>query len=319
MTALRDLVEAAAVRIRPHVLETPIEPSPELGRLGGAEVLLKLENLQRTGSFKLRGAMNRLLTLPPAALAAGVVTASSGNHGAGVAWGLRALGGRGLVFVPEDASPAKLQAIRDLGADIRAEGHDSGLSEIAARRHAAETGLTYVSPYNDPAIIAGQGTVGLELARQAGDLDAVFVAVGGGGLIGGIGGWYKGNGGRVAVVACSAENSAVMHHSIAAGRIVDMESKPTLSDGTAGAVEPGAITFDLCRQVVDEWVLVTEEEIGAAMRLVIGRHHTLIEGAAGVAVAGYLKVADRFRGRRVAIVLCGANIALQRLRGVLSD
>jgi threonine dehydratase len=315
---LRNRVEAAAARIRPYVLETPVEPSPELGRRGGAEVLLKLENLQRTGSFKLRGAMNRLLALPPAALAAGVVTASSGNHGAGVAWGLRALGGRGLVFVPEDASPAKLQAIRDLGAEIRAEGHDSGLSEIAARRHAAETGLTYVSPYNDPAIIAGQGTVGLELARQAGDFDAVFVALGGGGLIGGIGGWLKGTGRRVTVVACSAENSAVMHHSIAAGRILEMESKPTLSDGTAGAVEPGAITLDLCRQVVDERVLVTEEEIGAAMRLVIGRHHTLIEGAAGVAVAGYLKIAERFRGRRVAIILCGANIALERLRDVLA-
>src|SRR5262245_2613668 len=118
-------VRTAAERIRPHVLETPIEPSPELSRRGGAEVLLKLENLQRTGSFKLRGAMNKLLTLPPAALAAGVVTASSGNHGAAVSWGLRALGGRGIVFVPEDASPAKVRAIRDHGAEIRAEGNDS--------------------------------------------------------------------------------------------------------------------------------------------------------------------------------------------------
>jgi len=318
MMDLRDRIEAAAARIRPHVLETPVEPSPELGRRGGAEVLLKLENLQRTGSFKLRGAMNALLSLPPAARAAGVVTASSGNHGAAMSWGMRALGGRVLVFVPEDASPAKLQAIRDHGAEVRAEGHDSGLSEIAARRHATENGLTYVSPYNDPAVIAGQGTVGLELARQVGDLDAVFVALGGGGLIGGIGGWLKGIGRVTTVVACSPENSAVMHHSIAAGRVLEMESKPTLSDGTAGAVEPGAITLELCRQVVDERVLVSEDEIGAAMRLVIGRHHTLIEGAAGVAVAGYLKIADRFRGRRVAIVLCGANIALERLRGVLA-
>jgi len=317
LAALPAAIEAAARRIRPHVLETPVEPSPELGRRGGAEVLLKLENLQRTGSFKLRGAMNRLLTLPPEALAAGVVTASSGNHGAAVSWGLRALGGRGTVFVPEDASPAKVQAIRDLGAEVRAEGHDSGLSEILARRRAAAEGLTYVSPYNDPAVVAGQGTVGLEIDRQAGAVDAVFVALGGGGLIGGIGAWLKGSGRRVTIVACSPENSAVMHHSIAAGRVLEMESKPTLSDGTAGAVEPGTITLDLCRGVVDESMLVTEDEIAAAMRLVIGRHHTLVEGAAGVAVAGYLKVADRFRGRRVAIVLCGANIALERLRAVL--
>jgi threonine dehydratase len=318
LAALPGAIEAAAERIRPHVLETPVEPSPELSRRGGAEVLLKLENLQRTGSFKLRGAMNRLLTLPREALAAGVVTASSGNHGAAVSWGLRALGGRGTVFVPEDASPAKVQAIRDLGAEVRAEGHDSGLSEILARRHAAAAGLTYVSPYNDPAVVAGQGTVGLEIDRQAGAVDAAFVALGGGGLIGGIGGYLKGAGRRVAIVACSPENSAVMHHSIAAGRVVAMESKPTLSDGTAGAVEPGTITLDLCRQVIDESVLVSEGEIAEAMRLVIGRHHTLIEGAAGVAVAGYLKLMDRFRGRRVAIVLCGANIALDRLRGILA-
>jgi threonine dehydratase len=318
---MRDLVteiRAAAERIRPHVLETPVEPSPELSRRGGAEVLLKLENLQRTGSFKLRGAMNRLLTLPPAALAAGVVTASSGNHGAAVSWGLRALGGRGIVFVPENASPAKVQAIRDLGAEVHAEGNDSGLSEVLARRHAADTGLHYVSPYNDPAVVAGQGTVGLELERQARDLDAVFVALGGGGLIGGIGACLKGAGRPVTIVACSPENSAVMHHSIAAGRVVEMESMPTLSDGTAGAVEVGTITLDLCREAVDERVLVSEDEIAEAMRLVIGRHHTLIEGAAGVAVAGYLKIAERFRGRRVAIVLCGANIAIERLRGVLS-
>jgi threonine dehydratase len=310
-------VRAAAERIRPYVLETPLEPSHEIGRLGGAEVLLKYENLQRTGSFKLRGAMNKLLGLPKAALAAGVVTASSGNHGAAVSWGLRALGGRGIVFVPEDASPAKVQAIRDHGAEIRAEGHDSGLSEVLARRHAAASGLTYVSPYNDPEIIAGQGTVGLEIDRQAGDLDAVFVALGGGGLIGGIGGYLAGAGRKVTVVACSPENSPVMHHSIAAGRILEMESKPTLSDGTAGAVEAGAITLDLCRRVVSESVLVSEAEIATALRLVIGRHHTLVEGAAGVAVAGYLKLAERFRGRRVVIVLCGANIALETLERVL--
>jgi threonine dehydratase len=161
-------------------------------------------------------------------------------------------------------------------------------------------------------------TVGLEMGRQMGDLDAVFVALGGGGLIGGIGAWFKGGGRKVTVIACSPENSAVMHHSMAAGRVLEMESKPTLSDGTAGAVEPGAITLNLCRQVVGESLLVSEEEIAAAMRLVIGRHHTLIEGAAGVAVAGYLKTAARFRGRRVAIVLCGANIALERLRDVLA-
>ncbi len=318
MDDLTRAVEAAAVRLAPHLRETPVEPSPGLSRRGGTEVFLKLENLQATGSLKLRGAMNKLTLLGAGERARGVVTASSGNHGGAVAWGLRALGGRGIVFVPEDASPAKVAAIRECGAEVRAEGHDSGLSEILARRHAAATGLPYISPYNDPDIVAGQGTIGFELARQTPDLDVLFIALGGGGLLGGIGGYLKGIGRRVTIVACSPENSAVMHHSLAAGRILDMESKPTLSDGTAGAVEAGTITFDLCRNVVDDSVLVSEAEIADAMRLVIGHHHTLIEGAAGVAVAAFLKTASRHRGRRIGIVLCGANIAIDTLAMVLA-
>ena len=315
----RAAVEAAHERIRPQALETPLEPSPELSGRGGAEVLLKLENLQRTGSFKLRGAMNKLHALGPAVRARGIVTASSGNHGAAISWALAALGGRGIVYVPENVSPAKLAAIRDHGAEVRPFGTDSGRCEIEARRHAQAEGLPFISPYNDPDIIAGQGTVGLEIARQIDRADAVLVALGGGGLISGIGGYLKAIGRRVEMVACSPENSAVMHHSIAAGRVLEMDSRPTLSDGTAGGVEPGAITLDLCRALVDHRVLVREDEIAAAMRLVIGRHHTLIEGAAGVAVAAYLKEKERYGGRRVVIVLCGANIGLDRLRGVLAS
>jgi threonine dehydratase len=263
--------------------------------------------------------MNKLHALGPEARARGIVTASSGNHGAAISWALAALGGRGVVFVPENVSPAKLAAIRDHGAEVRPFGTDSGLCEIEARRHAQNEGLPYISPYNDPDIIAGQGTVGLEIARQVDRADAVLVALGGGGLIAGIGGYLKAIGRRVEMVACSPENSAVMHHSIAAGRVLEMESKPTLSDGTAGGVEPGAITLDLCRALVDHRVLVSEDEIAAAMRLVIGRHHTLVEGSAGVAVAAYLKEKERYRGRRVVIVLCGANIGLDRLREVLAS
>lgn len=313
----RAAIEAAEARIRPYILETPVEPSGVLGGPGGTTVHLKLENLQRTGSFKLRGAMNKLLSLRPEAVGRGVVAASSGNHGAAVAWGLRALGMRGTIFVPENASPAKIAAIRERGAEVRSFGTDSGLTEVFARKYAAENRLVYISPYNDEAVVAGQGTLGLELAWQVPRFDAVFAALGGGGLIGGIGACLKGAGRDVEMVACSPENSAVMHHSLEAGRILEMESKPTLSDGTAGAVEAGAITLDLCRQVVDRRVLVSEEEIRDALKLVIGSHHSLIEGAAAVAVAGFLKERDRYRGRHVVIVLCGANIALDTLRAVL--
>jgi threonine dehydratase len=311
-------IEAAAERIRPHVRETPVDPSAELSGLGGAEVRLKMEHLQTTGSFKLRGAMNRLLLLTPEERRRGIVAASSGNHGMAVSWGMKALGGRATIFVPENASPVKLQAMRDHGAEVRARGTDSGLSEIEARRHSEERGLPYISPYNDPEVVAGQGTVGLEIGRQVDAADAIFVALGGGGLISGIGLALEGLGRKADLVACSPANSAVMHHSLEAGRILDLESLPTLSDGTAGAVEHGAITFDLCRRLVTRSVLVSEVEIRAAMRLVMERHHTLIEGAAAVAVAGYLKEKERFRGRRVVIVLCGANISLEKLREAIA-
>jgi threonine dehydratase len=245
------------------------------------------------------------------------VTASSGNHGAAVARALEALGIPGVIYVPENASPAKVANIRSYGAEVRTHATDSGLTEIFARRYASENGRVYVSPYNDPVIVAGQGTIGRELSRQLDSVGALFVALGGGGLISGIGGYLKEIGRRVEVIACSPENSAVMHHSVRAGRILEMKSKPTLSDGTAGAVEQEAITLDLCRRYVDRYVLVSEEEIRNAMRLVIDHHHTLIEGAAGVAVAGYHKDKDRSADHNVVIVLCGANISRERLKEVL--
>jgi len=317
MIDLKTTVPEAERRIRPYVRETPVEHSIAISGMGGGRVWLKLENLQVTGSFKIRGAMNKLLSMTSEEAGRGIVTASSGNHGAAVALGLRTLERGGLIFVPENVSPAKLASIRGYGAEVRTWANDSGLTEVHARRYAADHGMSYVSPYNDPVIVAGQGTIGAELARQIDSIDAVFVALGGGGLTAGIGGFLKEIGRRVEVIACSPENSAIMHHSIAAGHIVTMESKPTLSDGTAGAVEEDTITFDLVRRYVDRSVLVSEEEIAAAMRLVIDRHHTLIEGAAGVAVAGYLKEMSRYAGRDVVIVLCGANIARERLKEIL--
>src|SRR6266571_3415481 len=314
---MRREIASAERRIRPYARETPVEESPALGGPDRGRVVLKMEHLQITGSFKLRGAMNKLLALPREQREKGVVTASSGNHGAAVAYGLKTLGLQGVIFVPENASPAKVANIRAFGMEIRTHATDSGVTETFARRYAEDNGQIYVSPYNDPGVIAGQGTIGAELARQLDAIDTLYVALGGGGLVSGIAGYLKSIGRRVEVVACSPENSAVMHHSVRAGRILRMESKPTLSDGTAGAVEPGAITLDLCRRYVDRYVLVSESAIRDAMRRVIDHHHTLIEGAAGVAVAGYLKEAPRYAGKEIVIVLCGANIGRERLREVL--
>jgi threonine dehydratase len=317
MTDFAGAVAAAGRRIRAHARETPIEPSPALAAGSGASVFLKCENLQHTGSFKARGALNKVLSLAPAELARGVVTASTGNHGAAVGFALRSVGARATVFVPERASPTKLAAIARQGGEIRRHGVDSGETEIFARAHAEATGAVWISPYNDPLVIGGQGTAGVELLRQVPDLDAVFVSLGGGGLIGGIGAWLKAHAPATRVIACSPVNSAVMMRSVEAGRILTLDSLPTLSDGTAGGVEPGSITFDLVRAVVDEHVAVDEDEIAAAMRDTMEAHHMMVEGAAGVAVAGFRRQAARWSGARVAIVLCGANVSLSTLKSIL--
>lgn len=314
-------VEAAAKRIEGHVRTTPLEQSRVLAAdSNGGQVWLKLENLQLTGSFKLRGATNRIRSLDQNERTRGIVAASSGNHGAAVSCAAAAIGSRATVFVPEGAAASKLETIRAWGGEVRTHGNDCVMAEAEARRYATVNGMTYVSPYNDPLVVAGQGTLAVEIARQLPDgaaLDAVFVTLGGGGLISGVGGYLKIVWPDVKVVACSPRNSAVMHASLAAGRILEMASLPTLSDGSAGGVEPGSITFDLCRHVIDESVLVSEEEIRDALRLLIGRHHTLVEGAAATAVAAFLAHRDRFANANVAIVLCGANIDANVLKDAL--
>ncbi len=308
----------AEQRIRSYVRETPLEYSLALSQQYAAEVFLKLENLQHTGSFKVRGAMNKLLSLTPEEQARGVVTASTGNHGAATAFGLRALQLSGTIFVPETASPTKVAAIKRYGARIETYGADCLETELYAQQYAEKNGLTYISPYNDPQVIGGQGTIGVELERQAEKIDAVFIAVGGGGLISGIAGYLKqALPGDVKVIGCLPENSPEMALAAQAGHHVQIEPKPTFSDGTAGGFEPGAITFELCQQFVDEYVLVSEGEIAAALRLALEAQHQLIEGSAGVAIAGFQKLHQEYKGQNVVIVLCGANISLATLKQIL--
>ncbi|MGH3357613.1 MAG: pyridoxal-phosphate dependent enzyme, partial [Nocardioidaceae bacterium] len=282
------------------------------------QVSLKSEHLQVTGSFKARGALAKLSAMSPEARDAGVIAASSGNHGLGVAYALSIVGGRGTVCVPENASPVKVAGIRRLGADVRTLGDESGETERLALEVAEAEGLTYVSPYDDLDVIAGQGTIGLEIVEQDADVDVVVVAVGGGGLISGIAAALKNRRPGVRVVGVSPANDAAMAASVRAGRIVEAEALPTLSDGTAGSVIPGAVTLDLCRELVDDWVLVSEQEIRDALRLVIDEHHQLVEGAAAAAVAGASQLGGELAGQRVAVVSCGANIAAATLARALA-
>jgi threonine dehydratase len=314
---LPEQIRGAEQRIRPHIRETILESSLPLSRAGGADVFSKLENLQHTGSFKARGAMNKLLSLKDEELGRGAVAASTGNHGAAVARSLQVLGASGIVFVTEGADASKIAAIERMGVEIRRQGGDCIETEAIARQYARENRMTYVSPYNDPDVIAGQGTIGVELARQLDRIDAVFVALGGGGLIAGIAAYLKSVHPGVKILGCSPENSRVMIDSVRAGGILDLPSLPTLSDGTAGGVEAGSITFDLCRELVDDYVTVTEEEIADSLRFFIESHHLLIEGAAAVAVGSYLKTRQQYAGQNVVIIICGGNISLETLKKVL--
>ncbi len=307
----------AAGRIAGLVRKTPLEYSPQFSDDLGASVYFKLENLQHTGSFKLRGAANRLMTLDSSQRDAGVVAASSGNHGAAVAYAMQKLNTRGVIFVPEGTSPVKADAIRAYGGQIEYFGNDGLDTELHARAFADENGMVYVSPYNDEAVIAGQGSCGVEILDQLSSIDAVFVAVGGGGLVSGVGSVIKAARPDAHIVGCQPGASAVMAKSVEAGRILDLESEPTLSDGTAGGIEADAMTFELCRELVDEFTVVNEEEIAEAMRLFIDRQHQLLEGAAGVAIAGLMEHRAAVRGKNVVVIVCGGNISRERLSQVL--
>ena len=313
---IRREIDLAEGKTRPFVRCTSLIRSPALGAARDCTAYLKAENLQLTGSFKIRGALNKLIALKEAGHSR-VATASSGNHGMAVAYGLRLTGLQGKIFLPRDVSVVKLRALEEEKVDFQLVNGECLEAEREARRWADIGGIPYISPYNDPEIVGGQGTLGIELARQAPPLDTVFVAVGGGGLISGIAAWLKGINQQTRIVACSPLNSRVMHESLRAGRVVEMDSLPTLSDGTAGAIEPESITFELCRTLIDDFLLVTESEIEAAMKLVLERHRLVIEGAAGVAVAGFLQAAAP--SRCCAVVLCGGNVSRETLRQLCSS
>jgi threonine dehydratase len=312
-------VGLAAARIGPYIRETPLEFSPSLSRSTGARVFLKLENTQVTGSFKARGAFNKLLSLSPADRARGIVTASTGNHALATVHALSVLGIAGEIFLPRSASPIKIAGLELRGATLQLVDEDPGTVEIIARRHAEQSGRTYVSPYNDPQVLGGQGTIAVELLRQAEHMDAVFVPVGGGGLIAGIAGYLAASDATCRIVGCQPENSPILARSTDAGRLLDMPYVETLSDATVGLVEPGAITFPICQTCVDDWVLVGESEIRAAIRLALADHSLLIEGAAALSIAALVHAAPTYHGQSVVLVLSGSHIAPTTLAAILNE
>jgi len=310
-------VQAAADRVSAVARETPVEFSHMFSERTGAEVWFKLENFQRTGSFKIRGASNRIATLSTAEQEAGVVTASAGNHAQGVALAATRAGVDSKIVMPKHAPVSKAKATRRYGGEVVLHGVDYSEAQARAHEIEAEEGRTYVHAFDDEAVMAGQGTIGLEILDQQPDVETVVVPIGGGGLIAGIATAIKTQRPDIRIVGVQADGAASIARSLEKGEVHTRESVDTVADGIATR-SVGERTFEVIQQRVDEVVTVSDEEIALALTLLLERSKTLVEGAGAVPLAALLE--DRFdyqEGEVIVPALCGGNIDMNVLTTVI--
>jgi threonine dehydratase len=302
-------VHRAADRIAGHVVRTPLLRSDSLSRAAGGDVFLKLETRQTTGSFKLRGALNALGTLPDETRRRGVVASSAGNHGLGVAYAARALGIRATIFVPRTAPDVKKRGIRELGAALDDTQPDYDAAMAAAKAYANTYGCTFINPCLGNALLAGQGTVALEILQDLPTLATLVVCVGGGGLLGGCASLLRAEAPAVRIVGAQSDQTAAMAKSLAAGHLVGIPAAPTLADGLAGQIDDEAL--DIGRHALDQMTLLTEAEIARTIAWLQREHDVRVEGAGAVATAAVLlgKADLRFP---VAVTVTGGNIDRER-------
>ena len=300
--------------IKHYIVKTPLTYSERLSNEINSNIFLKLENLQKTGSFKARGALNKILNINNSK---DVVAASSGNHGAAVSYALSKKNMNGTIYVPENVKKSKVKNIESYGSKVVKFGDDCLDAENEAIRVSKENNLTFVSPYNDLDIVSGQGTIAVEILNDNNEIDVVFITVGGGGLISGVGSYLKSINPSIKVIGCSPVNSSIMINSIEKGKIINTESKDTLSDGSAGGVEEGSITFDICKELIDDYCLVSEDEISLQIKNSLNIDKMLIEGSAAVAIASAIKMKSQLVDKNVVIVICGGNIGPDTLKKIL--
>jgi threonine dehydratase len=317
-------IEAARERIEGAVYLSPCPRSIPLNELTGMQIFCKLDNLQRTGSFKERGARNALSQLPDGQKRRGVIAASAGNHAQALTYQGKLLGIPATVVMPKHAPLIKVTNCQKLGANVVLDGEDFGEAKARAHEIAQEKGLAYIDGYDDPAIIAGQGTAGLEILDQVSELDAVVVPVGGAGLLAGVSLAIKTKKPRARIIAVEAEHVASFSAAMKAGKPVEITLKPTLADGLA-IPQVGANAFEIAKDLVDRIILVTEEQIALAVLRVVELEKGVVEGAAATTLAACMSgQLPELAGKKVVILLCGGNIdpnVLSRVieRGLVAD
>lgn len=312
------LVQDAVERTKDYLTPTPLEFSRFLSDQIDGEVWLKLDLVQRTASFKYRGAINKILSLTEEELDQGVVSASTGNYALAVAEAMRQRGRRATIYVAEDMEESRLNILRSHALDLVIFGEQAWHAEEEARRVGDEEGKIYVSPYNDPMVVGGQGTCGYEISQQLPDVDAALFACGAGGLLTGSSGWLKSHNPDIETYGVSPANSPVMYESVRKNEMITMDIEPTLADTCAGGVDLDTITLDLCRRHVNEIILLSEDEIATSIRTLFEQHRLISEGSGALGVGGMLKYKERFNGKKVVAVVCGRNIDLEVFKKIIA-
>jgi len=309
-------IKDAYLNIKGDILKTPLEYAPMLSKISGGRVFLKMEHLQHTGSFKLRGVLNKIKNLRKDDFRKTFVAASTGNHAAAFAFASEAFGFKGVLFMPENVSDVKKDALAGYDIKLYLYGKSSVEAEAKAAAYAEENSGILIHPYNDREIIIGQGTIGVEIYDSLPDVDAVLAPIGGGGLISGLCSYFDGD--KVEVIGCQAANAPEMYESVKTGSIVPPSIVPTIADAAAGGIEANSLTFDICKKQLGGFELAGEDEIKDAVAFIVKYHQTIIEPGAALPVAALLR-SKKYEGKNVVLVLTGKKINHALLTDILDN
>lgn len=303
--------------IKEHITKTPLVYAPELSEISGANVYLKMEQMQQTGSFKLRGVLSKVLSLDKSSFTKPFVAASTGNHASAFGYASEKFNFSGILFLPKKVNKEKLKAIEHYDIEKHFYGDSSVETEAEATNYAKKNNAVLIHPYNDIEIIKGQGTVGLEIQEQLPNVDAILVPIGGGGLASGICLYFK-DSKNVEIIGCQPKNASEMYDSIEANKIVSPSTFSTIADASAGGIEEGAITFDICKKHLSDFEIIEEEAIKEALTFILKNHKTIIEPASALPVATLMNT-KKYSGKNVVLVLTGKKISKSLLKEISKE